>query len=987
MGKYDEIVQKIAQIINLCNSAYVYRVECSCVAKTLNEIRDQISNLPSKSDNDEFDTILSKLNKLYNIVESFNAEKWTQTNLQVPVSKPISDINETMSSISESLQKIGITLTNNFQTSVDNISNDLNSIYGILANPIKLKDPEVKTKLEEIEQYLKEIGKPLISSQPPKPKDTNSDIHTSSTTDTSAQFPDYDDVQKYKLKQSDILYEGPPLTQNEIYSIYTGKIKDTIDDVTVTVIDSKSFNEYKFKRFINVLTAFNQSNLETFIGTNENDKFENDKLGTNENPPPFIVVTKANGEKLSDIINRQNDLKKGEIDEIDLDANDAALMLDNYKTIIAFQIATAMAYLHSKGIIHRDLCSENVKIDNEFNARVTNFVSSRFVPKDNILMTYKPSSSSHFKAPELNNPDGYNEMVDVFAFGGILYELLTGEVPFKGESAQKVEYKIGHKDRPKFPPKTDKDLRELIESCWAQDSNNRPSFATIIDTMLTKSITFPCDKECEITKQFYDAKMIRNVGLKSCFDLLNQAQEAINNSFVYKQELFRIRTLLYGYHFLLETSEYARLPKIEDQNVNTQIVNLKSALENLLLTLKETEINKWSTIALSTKSLEIPNELHSFMELIYISLKQIGFDVNKYSFVQCDLQSDLRHIYAIFQDNGSVKARKRMAEIEEYMYENDIELEITEDEINVKIKHLLNSWNDHIVNRDDFELQENLGEGVSCQVYSAIQKSTGQTVAIKMLSSDYIDNDDKVLLLRREIASLMSLKNEYLVEFVGFNIDPDVPLWIVMKKVEGGSLEDAVLQNSLDAIQKTKIAFEVAQGMEYLNLHNIIHRDLKSGNILLEDPESVEVKPKICDFGYARSDLSSSINMTSHVGTEYYMAPEVILGEHYNFKADVFSFGLVLYELYANRTPYYWVQKSNILRYITENKPLRYEEPINDNLKKLIEDCKNFDPDLRPSFTEIIERMIDEKITFEDEYLDEEDVDEFYKKKIDERNK
>lgn len=971
MGIIEEIVQRINQINNLSNYAYVYKSECNYIVKKLNEFRDQIANLSSNSNDVELDNILVQLNNLCTIIDSLENKKWFENNLQMPIVKPINDINNAMNSIIQSLQKIDITLGNNYEMSTENVSDDLNSIYGILADPAKLDDPEVKNKLNEIKEYLDEIGKPIFSSKRMKDKVTlklesdqnqTTNKHTLSSIyfdeeEDFKEFVDFNDIQKYKLKKSDFIQEKVPLTQASGYSIYKGQLKSNKDEVTITILDPEYYSEDKFKRFISVLTAAKHQNLETFVGAVES-------------PKPYVIVTKRNGQKLSEILK-----------SMDEDYDDKIVIQPGYRTIIAFQIATAMAYLHSLGVIHRDLCSSNVTIDSEFTARVTNFANSRFLPEDFLTMSFKPKSSSEFKAPEINSPDGYNETIDVFSFAGILYELLTGKPPFKGMKPLYIEKMITKAERPNLPPETSDDLRNLIELCWSQDWKKRPSFAEIIDMMLSKTITFPSDSQSEITQQFYSALKIQNVDFKACFDLFKQITKAISNSFVYSHEAFRIRTYIYTYLFLLETSEYASQEDFDDENVYTQIDNLQASLENLLITLKQTEMDKWSSIALSIPALEIPNDMHCFMEEIYISIKQLGFNVIKYNNVNSDLASDLRFVYSIMSNNESIKSQKRKAEIEDFMREKDLELSLTQTEISERIQNLLKYWKDYEVDRKDFKLSAKLGKGVSSEVHRGKQISTNLDVAIKIFNSDYIDDEDCFLLLRRKISSLVSLKNDYLIDFVGFNNDPGLPLWIVSKNIDGGSLDKALKKKNLSPFQKTKIALEIAQGMEYLSLKGTIHRDLKTANVLLENPKSDEVKPKICDFGYARTDMS--IEKTSRVGTEFYMAPEVICGGNYDYKADVFSYGMVLFEIYANMRPFYWVEKHDVINQITDDCPLKFEKPINDDLKQLIEDCKNKTPEKRPSFTEIINRMISGKICFTGVNTDQ--INEFYKKKIEER--
>ena len=123
--------------------------------------------------------------------------------------------------------------------------------------------------------------------------------------------------------------------------------------------------------------------------------------------------------------------------------------------------------------------------------------------------------------------------------------------------------------------------------------------------------------------------------------------------------------------------------------------------------------------------------------------------------------------------------------------------------------------------------------------------------------------------------------------------------------------------------------------------------------------------------------------MTSKVGTINYMAPEVIEGGCYDFKADVFSYAMMLWELYSGTFPFSWVSRARVADEILADSQLPYKMPISPDLKQLIEDGKSFDPNKRPTFTEIIERMIQNNITYNGANPNE--VENFYKMKAEKR--
>ncbi|KAG7454733.1 hypothetical protein MATL_G00262960 [Megalops atlanticus] len=196
-----------------------------------------------------------------------------------------------------------------------------------------------------------------------------------------------------------------------------------------------------------------------------------------------------------------------------------------------------------------------------------------------------------------------------------------------------------------------------------------------------------------------------------------------------------------------------------------------------------------------------------------------------------------------------------------------------------------------------------LGEGGFGVVYKGC--FNGRPIAVKKLSSmDDIPPHELKIQFHQEIQTLKTLKHENLVEMVGFSSDGDQPC-LVYAYMSNGSLLDrlACLGGSapLSWRRRCLIATGTARGLEYLHLNHHIHRDIKSGNILLDDA----FVPKISDFGLTRASARRSLStvMTEKiVGTAAYMAPEALRGE-ITPKSDIFSYGVVLLEVLSGLPP------------------------------------------------------------------------------------
>ncbi|OHT12254.1 hypothetical protein TRFO_18063 [Tritrichomonas foetus] len=220
----------------------------------------------------------------------------------------------------------------------------------------------------------------------------------------------------------------------------------------------------------------------------------------------------------------------------------------------------------------------------------------------------------------------------------------------------------------------------------------------------------------------------------------------------------------------------------------------------------------------------------------------------------------------------------------------------------------------------------------------------------------------------REIEILLTANHPSIVKCYGFSLtgfsDHPSPT-IFTEYMENNSLFDRFLDSQEDPnlilsnTQKQIILLGIAKGMEYLHQKNIFHRDLKPGNVLLDE----NLYPKICDFGLSKHTKNLRDRHQSIVcGTPFYMAPEVHLGK-YDCSADVYSYGVLVSELLANTLPNDDSDYS-IIEMIPPDTPPAIHE--------LIESCMSNEPQKRPTFTDIIVIILNN-------FLSNIDMDEFFK--------
>ncbi|GBG24021.1 Protein kinase, putative [Hondaea fermentalgiana] len=255
----------------------------------------------------------------------------------------------------------------------------------------------------------------------------------------------------------------------------------------------------------------------------------------------------------------------------------------------------------------------------------------------------------------------------------------------------------------------------------------------------------------------------------------------------------------------------------------------------------------------------------------------------------------------------------------------------------------------------EIKLQERVAYGTSGAVWKG--QWMDMTVAVK------IPHEGISELLRQSFideAFMMSkLHHPNIVIFYGACLSKD-NLALVLEFLERGSMHDFLKNESekVDFSMLHHFATDIARGMKYLHQRcSIIQRDLKPRNLLIDEAYNV----KICDFGLSKHMNVKEEGLTA-CGTPYWTAPEVILGEEYNNKADVFSYAIILWELITREEPYSGLPGLEVaIKVANEGLRPRIPKFCPEPIAALIEECWQHDSELRPSFGEILERLLEIK--------------------------
>jgi serine/threonine protein kinase len=237
---------------------------------------------------------------------------------------------------------------------------------------------------------------------------------------------------------------------------------------------------------------------------------------------------------------------------------------------------------------------------------------------------------------------------------------------------------------------------------------------------------------------------------------------------------------------------------------------------------------------------------------------------------------------------------------------------------------------------DFYKFEEELGAGSFAIVKSAVNKKTGELVAVKIINRVEMEEDDECA-LQSEIEILSGCDHPNVVKMYEVFDEADY-MYIVLECMTGGELFDRIVEKeSYSEKEAADTILPIADAIRYCHENGIIHRDLKPENLLYETKEESSII-KISDFGLARF-LPSDVFATTACGTPGYVAPEVLAGKGYGASVDVWSIGITLYILLCGFPPFYNEDNAALFEEIKKGEfeyPSPYWDDISDMAKDLI---------------------------------------------------
>lgn len=208
-----------------------------------------------------------------------------------------------------------------------------------------------------------------------------------------------------------------------------------------------------------------------------------------------------------------------------------------------------------------------------------------------------------------------------------------------------------------------------------------------------------------------------------------------------------------------------------------------------------------------------------------------------------------------------------------------------------------------------FQLLEHIDDGGSADVYRALKRETGDVVALKVLKPALRENPEEVSRFFDEARFTQGLIHPGIPSSLETGVEDGSP-YLAMEFVQGESLADCLERCGKFAEEEAlSIACDLADTLAYIHRHGVVHRDLKPANIVLRSSDG---RAQIMDFGVARA---SGAGAEGHMATPRYMSPEQAAGDRVDGRSDLFSLGVILYEMLAGHPPF---ESSTLDALITE---------------------------------------------------------------------
>lgn len=628
---------------------------------------------------------------------------------------------------------------------------------------------------------------------------------------------------------------------------------------------------------------------------------------------------------------------------------------------MGLDVLKGLHFIHSAGFIHRDLKSPNLLVDRSWNIKIADFGLSA-------LKTDASSDSQVsllWTAPEilLKLPRCYSEKSDIYSFGMVLWELMSRQTPFESLAAAAVSPAVVNGERPVIESTWDEHMSHLIAACWGHASIARPTVkeARLVLESMNPDPDFEPGSSGNLTRFIEKvqppAGQVTFVFTHVCdtAKLWAHDPQAMKLSLILHNQIMRTLLRKHNGYEVRSNGDSFLLAFSDSTNAASFCLSAQTALFNAewsdsLLSHPRAAAQQGPTGKTSFRGLTVNMGIHSTLasleriqssnETVYYGSEVchaallssfakkgcIVMGVDMYTHVMANpVKLGSFHISSTGTRNVHGKELRIYEMVPNILEDRITKLEDCEtptpggptaaearysgayaasSTANLRFPTGDERW---LLRYEDLHLGEKLGTGSFGEVSVGTYKS--QKVVVKQMYKQKV-SDVYLLDMRAEIAMLSSITHPNVVQFIGVN--SHVPnLCVVTGYVEYSLSSLLHKSNTLPWEIKKKMAMEIAKGMCFLHNLGITHQNIKSSNILVDN----NFTPKIADFGFTK--MRASNQTMTQVGTVAYSAPEVFEGLVYTPKADVYSFGMLLWEFIFNHQPWEGMHSMKIVAEVT----------------------------------------------------------------------
>ncbi|MGA9996157.1 MAG: serine/threonine-protein kinase, partial [Pyrinomonadaceae bacterium] len=272
-----------------------------------------------------------------------------------------------------------------------------------------------------------------------------------------------------------------------------------------------------------------------------------------------------------------------------------------------------------------------------------------------------------------------------------------------------------------------------------------------------------------------------------------------------------------------------------------------------------------------------------------------------------------------------------------------------------------------------YQLEKRLGQGGMGIVYKARHVFLKTAHAIKIILPELVGNDPTLATrFRQEAMAAAAIRHPNIISVTDYGVIKGVMPFLVMEFVPGQSLHDLLeAEGKLSPSRALELMMVIAYGVSAAHQHGVIHRDLKPLNIMLQENKPIAEAVKILDFGLAKiksSDLLGSFILaqtTGVMGSPYYMAPEQWSDEELDQRCDIYSLGIILFQMLAGEVPFKGMSAPTVMKKHLMDPPPHFAElnmNVSPAIEQVVQHALEKDPDKRPATTEEFMRELHQAI-------------------------